>query len=74
MTGAATDPIMLRCRALFEVSRMSLEELGLKMGYKDMTARKSAWQFLRQANAPRVSMLRKFARAVGLSSRELVEG
>jgi hypothetical protein len=74
MTDAATAPIMLRCRALFEVSRMSLEELGLKMGYKDMTARKSAWRFLRRASAPRVTMLRRFARAVGLTLRELVEG
>jgi hypothetical protein len=74
MTDAATDPIVLRCRALFEVSRMSLEELGLKMGYKDMAARKSAWQFLCQTNDPRVGMLRKFAGAVGLTLRELAEG
>jgi hypothetical protein len=74
MTDAATDPIMVRCGALFEVSRMSLEELGLKMGYKDMIARKSAWRFLRRTKDPRLNMLRRFARAVGLTLRELVEG
>jgi len=37
------------------------------MGYKKKVARKSAWQFLNKTNYPRLSMLRKFAAAVGCS-------
>ena len=51
---------------------MTLDELGRKMGYPEQTARKSAWQFLRQTNDPRLSMLRKFAKAAGVSLRDLV--
>jgi hypothetical protein len=36
------------------------------MGYPPATARKSAWQFLNKTNDPRLSMLRKFAGAVGV--------
>jgi transcriptional regulator with XRE-family HTH domain len=67
-----TDPAMARARTLFERSGMSLDELGQKMGYKAGVARKSAWQFLRKTRDPRLSMLRKFAAAVGVSLRELI--
>jgi hypothetical protein len=33
-------------RTRFERSEMTLDDLGLKMGYPKETARKSAWQFL----------------------------
>jgi hypothetical protein len=58
-------------RARFEKSKLSLEELGVKMGYPKESARKSAWQFLNQTNDPRLSMLRKFAAAVGCSVKSL---
>jgi hypothetical protein len=35
------------------------------MGYPAASARKSAWQFIQRTNDPRLSMLRKFAEAVG---------
>ncbi len=52
-------------RARFEKSQLTLDEPGTKMGYPPSTARKSAWQFINKTNDPRLSMLRKFAQAVG---------
>jgi transcriptional regulator with XRE-family HTH domain len=65
------DPAMTRVRARFERSGLSLHELGLKMGYPEATARQSAWQFMKTSD-PRVSTLRRFARALGVSIEELV--
>lgn len=56
----------------FEKSGLTLEELGKRMGYKDEMARKSAWQFIHKTNDPRLSMLRKFAEAVGITVKDLV--
>lgn len=53
---------------------MTLDELGLKMGYPADSARKSAWQFVRQTDDPRISMLRRFADAMGMPIGELVTG
>ena len=36
------------------------------------TARKAAWQFLHKTRDARLSMLRRFAKAVGVSIEELV--
>jgi hypothetical protein len=66
------DAVMKRVHDLFDKSGMTLDELGQKMGYPKETARKSAWQFLRQTNDPRLSMLRKFAKAAGVALRDLV--
>lgn len=62
---------MEKVRDRFEQSGLSLHELGLKMGYPERTARKSAWQFMRTKD-PRISMLRKFAKAMGMSVRSLL--
>ena len=59
-------------RAAFDASGMTLDELGTKMGYEGDVARKSAWQFLNKTTDPRVSMLRRFAAAVGVPVAELV--
>lgn len=66
------DPAMTRVRAGFAASGMTLDELGLKMGYPAATARKSAWQFIRQTGDPRLSMLRRYAKAMGVTIEELV--
>ena len=66
------DPVMPQVRARFEASGLSLQDLGSKMGYPEDTARKSAWQFIRQTNDPRLSMLRRFATAMGVDVRELL--
>jgi transcriptional regulator with XRE-family HTH domain len=70
---AATDPLMQRMEQLFDSSGMTLDELGHKMGYTGDKARKSAWQFLNKTHDHRVSMLRKFAAAVGVTVAELFE-
>lgn len=67
-----TDPVMEAVRLHFEKSKMTLDELGTKMGYPPATARKSAWQFINRTNDPRMSMLRRFAAAVGTAVKSLV--
>jgi transcriptional regulator with XRE-family HTH domain len=67
-----TDPAILRARTAFEDADISLEELGKRMGYPAAIARKSAWQFLNKTADPRISMLRKFAKALGISLGRLV--
>jgi transcriptional regulator with XRE-family HTH domain len=65
------DPVMRKVRAWFEASGLSLHELGLKMGYPPETARQSAWQFMKSGD-PRISMLRRFAKAAGMHVEELI--
>lgn len=65
---------MQRAAKLFEKSGKSLDELGTAMGYEGDVARKSAWQFLNKTTDPRLSMLRKFAKAMGVPLSELVSG
>jgi hypothetical protein len=67
-----SDPVMVAVRTRFEKSKLSLDELGTKMGYPKDSARKSAWQFIHKTNDPRLSMLRKFAAAVGTTVKSLV--
>lgn len=64
------DPAMSRVRDLFSQSGMSLAELGKRMGYADEMGRQAAWQFM-QSHDPRMSMLRKFAGAIGITVEEL---
>jgi transcriptional regulator with XRE-family HTH domain len=68
---AETDPSILRVREAFEKSGLTLDELGTRMGYKPAMARKSAWQFLNKTSDPRLSMLRRFASAVGIMLESL---
>ncbi len=65
------DAVMARVRNLFESSGKTLDELGVAMGYETGVARKSAWQFLNRTHDPRLSMLRKFAVATGVTIRDL---
>ena len=69
---ASPDKAMHRVRELFEQSGLTLDELGRKMGYAGDVARKAAWQFLNKTADPRLSMLRKFAQAVGVPVAALV--
>lgn len=74
MAKEKIDPLMRRLRDMFEKSGMTLDELGQKMGYSGDMARKSAWQFLNKTPDHRVSMLRKFADAVGVQVSDLFDG
>ena len=42
------------------------------MGYDASLARQSAWQFLNKTIDPKLSMLERFAKAVGIDVAELV--
>jgi transcriptional regulator with XRE-family HTH domain len=72
MGKEASDPAMRRIANLFEKSGKTLDELGRAMGYDESIAKKSAWQFINRTNDPRLSMLRKFAQAMGIQVEELV--
>jgi hypothetical protein len=67
------DPSMDIVRARFAASGLTLHDLGVKMGYPEETARKSVWQFMKTSD-PRMSMLRRFAHAMGISVEELASG
>ena len=67
------DDAMKKAVTLFESSGKTLEELGEGMGYDPARARTSAWQFLNKTNDPRISMLRRFAKAMGIDVAELVQ-
>jgi transcriptional regulator with XRE-family HTH domain len=72
MKKISADPAMQRARELFEKSGKTLDQLGNDMGYKGNTVRQSAWQFLEKTTDPRLSMLRRFAKAMGVPVAELV--
>lgn len=63
---------MKKVKSQFEESGLTLEELGKRMGYPESSARKSAWQFIHRTVDPRLSMLLKFTKAIGISIEELV--
>jgi len=67
------DPSMARIRDLYMRSSLTLEEIGLRMGYEADTARKAAWRFLSRTEDPRISMLRRFSRAVGVTMEDLLK-
>jgi transcriptional regulator with XRE-family HTH domain len=66
------DPVMKKAVALFEISGMTLDELGQAMGYQGKLTRQTAWQFLNKTADPRFSMVRKFCKAMGVTLEELV--
>jgi transcriptional regulator with XRE-family HTH domain len=72
MAKDAPDPVMARVRDAFDRAGFTLDELGRRMGYQGKIARTSAWQFLNKTNDPRLSMLRKFAAAVGVRLSALI--
>lgn len=65
------DPAMKRCREAFKSSKMTLRELGEKMGYKRAQDR-SAWRLLHMVSDPRISTLRLFAKAMGCRLSDLL--
>ena len=64
--------VMERVRTRFEKSGLTLHDLGLKMGYPEESARKSAWQFISKTGDPRLSMLNRFAKALGVTVKDLL--
>lgn len=73
-TSKTDDPAMARVRQLWvkkQAEGWTQQKLGLSMGYPEESARKSVSQFLRSRD-PQVSMLRRFAKAVGVKVGTLV--
>ena len=65
------DPSMEQVRERLEASGMTYQQLGEKMGYAPTTARQAVSQFLKSGD-PQVSMLRRFAEAMGISVKSLL--
>ena len=66
-----SDPVIKKAAELFAKSGKTLDELGLEMGFSHEVARQSAWQFLNKVDDPRISTLRRFAKAVGVKVKDL---
>jgi len=66
------DPVMEAVRERFAASEMTLGQLGERMGYPPESARQSAYQFMNSGD-PQISMLRRFAKAVGVSLARLLK-
>ena len=70
--SAKTEAVMKRLRTAFEGSGKKLQEIGEGMGYEGVGASHSVWQLLHRATDPRLSMLMRFAEAVGTPIEELI--
>lgn len=69
---STADPVMKKVVAIFQKSGKSLDQLGQDMGYEGDVARKAAWQLLNKVDDPRISTLRRFAKAMGVTLKDLV--
>lgn len=67
-----TDPVMEVVRERFKNSGLSMQEIGERMGYAPTSARQAVSQFLKSGD-PQISMLRRFAEAVGVSLQTLLK-
>ena len=72
MNQVKPDAVMVKLKQIFDSSGLSLEQLGQQMGYEEGTARRAAWQFLNKTNDPRLSMLIRFAEAVGVELKDVL--
>jgi transcriptional regulator with XRE-family HTH domain len=70
MKPLLAERLFKKANQLFEKSGMTLEELGLKMGYGAGTARKAAWGFLKNTDDPRLSTLESLAKALGVEVKD----
>ena len=70
--ATVADHVRRKAIKLFEKSGMTLEELGLKMGYTTGTARRAAWQLLNKVSDPRLSTVEKLAEALGCQPKHLL--
>jgi transcriptional regulator with XRE-family HTH domain len=64
--------VMRKIREAVDASGQTREELGVRMGYKPESARKSVSQFLHRTTDPRLSMIAKFAEALGVEPRDFM--
>lgn len=66
------DPVMEAVRDRFQKTGLTQQELGERMGYAPQSARQAVSQFLKSGD-PQISMLRRFAEAVGISVHTLLK-
>jgi transcriptional regulator with XRE-family HTH domain len=66
------DPAMAAVRERFAKSGLTQQELGERMGYAPGSARQAVSQFLKSGD-PQIGMLRRFARALGISVKSLIQ-
>jgi transcriptional regulator with XRE-family HTH domain len=71
MAKKTADPVIKKALAVFQKSGKSLEEVGCAMGYPEGKARQSVWQLLNKVDDPRVSSLRRLAKALGIAVKDL---
>ena len=66
------DPVMKAVQERFEASGLTQQALGEKMGYAAQSARQAVSQFLHSGD-PHISMLRRFADAMGIAVTTLLK-
>ena len=69
---ATIDPVMETVRQRMKDSGLTYQEVGERMGYGPSSARQAVSQFLKTGD-PQISMLRRFAEAVGISLNTLLK-
>ena len=67
-----TDPAMESVRERVTLSRKTQQQIGEAMGYPPASARQAVSQFLKSGD-PQISMLRRFASAMGISLGALLK-
>ena len=68
----SANTVMDNIRSEFELSGMTLNELGEGLGYDGPTARKRAWFLLYRTSDPRISTVLAVAHALGVKIDDLV--
>ena len=66
------DTILKRAKKLLDKSGMTLDDLGVKMGYETGTARRAVWQLFNKTPDPRFSTLARLADALGVELKDLL--
>lgn len=66
------DPVMEAVQERFTRSGLTMQQLGERMGYAPTTARQAVSRFLKSGD-PQISMLRRFAEALGISLSTLIK-
>lgn len=72
MKTKQADPVMDAVRERVEQSGKTYQEIGEAMGYTPASARQAVSQFLKSGD-PQISMLRRFAQAMGISLGTLLK-
>ena len=67
-----TDPVMEAVRERAKQSGKTQQQIGELMGYPPASARQAVSQFLKSGD-PQISMLRRFAQAMGISLGTLLK-